>query len=77
MHSFSSWSDSEQSIGELILETLLNFTVDSLIELNLGENKSWFKQRSANIALLSELISRQTRLRIISLSKNEFSSIAT
>ena len=58
------------------METLLSYSVDSIIDLNLGNNESWFKH-PGNVDLLTELISRQTRLQIISLSDNMFSSNAT
>ena len=83
MNSFSLSNDEVQNIGELVLETLLSYSVDSIIDLNLGFNSSWFshpvtkEERSGNIDLLTELISRQTRLQILNLSKNLFSSNAT
>ena len=73
---FSYDQDKVQNIGELVLETLLSYSVDSIIDLNLGSNYSWFKH-PGNVDLLTELISRQTRLQIINLSWNNFSSNAT
>ena len=58
------------------METLLSYNVDSIIDLNLSENESWFKY-PGNADLLAELISRQTGLQNIRLSSNNFSSIAT
>ena len=76
MYCFSYNEDKDQNIGELVLETLLSNSVDSLIELDLGFNPSWFKH-PVNIGLLAELISIQTRLQIISLTFNKFSNNAT
>ena len=83
MEGFSHDKDRYQNIGELVFETLLNTSVNSIIDLNLDNNKSWFwqpdtkEERSGNIDLLAELISRQTRLQNINLSYNQFSSNAT
>ena len=41
--SFSSYKDKNQNIGELILETLLSSSIDSVTDLNLSDNKSWFQ----------------------------------
>ena len=76
MDYFNLNQDHDQNIGELVLEILLNYSVDSIIDLNLGNNESWFKH-PGNVDLLTELISRQTRLQILSLSRNYFSSNAT
>ena len=76
MEYFSFDKDRDHSIGELVLETLLSYNVDSIIDLNLGCNESWFSH-SGNVDLLTELISRQTRLQIINLRYNRFSSSAT
>ena len=76
MDYFSFDEDRDHNIGELVLETLLSYNVDSIIDLNFGCNESWFNH-SENVDLLTELISRQNRLQIISLSDNMFSSNAT
>ena len=76
MEYFSFDKDRDHSIGELVLETLLSYNVDSIIDLNLGCNESWFSH-SGNVDLLTELISRQTRLQILGLSRNKFSSYDT
>ena len=75
MNGFSGNRDRDQNIGELVLETLLICSVDSIIDLYLDVNSSWFKH-PGNVDLLAELISRQTRLQILSLSYNDFSSNA-
>ena len=55
-------------MGELILETLLSSSIDSIENLDLSYNKSWFKnpdtneERSSNADLLAELISKQVSL---------------
>ena len=43
MYKFSRNKDRDQNIGELVLETLLSYSVDSIIDLNLGKNSSWFR----------------------------------
>ena len=73
MEFFSDESDTDQNIGEHVFESLLNTNVDSIIDLDLSGNYSWFwhpetkEERSGNLGLLAELISRQTRLKIICL----------
>ena len=70
-------------MGELVLETLLSSNVDSIIDLNLSDNNSWFwhpvtkEERSDNVDLLAELISKQTALQHLNLRNNGFSSNAT
>ena len=76
MNRFSADQEKDENIGELVLETLLSYSVNSIIDLNLGCNQSWFKH-PGNVDLLTELISRQTCLQIISLNCNRFSSNAT
>ena len=71
MKGFSRFKEEDQNIGELVLEILLNYSVDFIIDLNLGDNESWFKH-PGNIDLLNELISRQTCLQIIYLSYYEY-----
>ena len=83
MNRFSGDEDRDENIGELVLETLLNSNINSIIDLNLGDNSSWFKhpdteeERSSNVDLLAELISKQAGLQRISLYENSFSSNAT
>ena len=70
-------------MGELILETLLGSNIDSIINLNFSFNNSWFyhpetkKERTSNIDLLSELITKQADLKHLYLDFNYFSSDAT
>ena len=40
---FSYDRDRVENIGELVLETLLNSNIDSITDLNLRQNPSWFK----------------------------------
>ena len=47
--------DGEHNIGELVLEALLSFNIDSISNLNLGRNYSWF-DRIGDVDLLTELI---------------------
>ena len=44
MASFSDDADSEENLGELVLEALLNTNINSITTLNLSSNISWFKQ---------------------------------
>ena len=59
---FSKNSDKEVNIGELVFETLLSSRINSIKDLNLGANSSWFwdpktkVERSCNVDLLAELI---------------------
>ena len=56
------FEDSE-NIGELVLEILLSSSIDSIADLNLGVNSSWFREdREGNADLLAELISKQAGL---------------
>ena len=43
MRRFSDNCDRDQSIGELILESLLSSNIDSITDLNLVDNSSWFE----------------------------------
>ena len=43
MDTFSVNNDREQNIGELVLESLLCSDIDSITDLNLVSNSSWFK----------------------------------
>ena len=59
MNSFSKDKDKNENICELVLESLLSSRIDSIINLNLRDNNSWFKhpdtkeERSDNIDLLA------------------------
>ena len=74
MHSFSAYCGFVENIGELILESLLSSNIDSITDLNLSENSSWFKHpvtkkvRAGNVDLLAELISKQANLQNLNLS---------
>ena len=43
MEEFSINKDYNENIGELILEALLTSNIDSIVNLNLKSNRSWFK----------------------------------
>ena len=64
MSKFSGEKDQDQNIGELVLETLLNSRINTIIFLNLSKNFSWFwhpvtnEERFENVNLMSELISK-------------------
>ena len=63
MNEFSGNEDVSENIGELVLEILLSSSIDSIADLNLSKNKSWFKEdREGNVDLLAELISKQAGL---------------
>ena len=59
MNGFSGDNDKVKNICELVLESLLSSRTDSITNLNLGYNRSWFKhpdtqeERSVNIDLLA------------------------
>ena len=55
MVDFSNDNDSEQNIGELVLEALLSSNNESITNLSFRENSSWFKY-AGNADLLAELI---------------------
>ena len=83
MKYFSEYSDRDENIGELILEALLNSNIESINDLNLFFNPSWFrhpetkKEKSSNVVLLVELISKQVGLQHLNLGGNYFTSNAT
>ena len=43
MNSFSGQKDYEENMGEQVLEALLSSNIDTITDLNLGNNTSWFK----------------------------------
>ena len=56
--------DVNENIGELVLESLLSSDINSITELRLGSNKSWFRhpvtkeRKSGNIVLLEGLLQK-------------------
>ena len=44
MHKFSREEDKKENIGELVLETLYTSNIDSITDLNLDKNGSWFRR---------------------------------
>lgn len=83
-------NDRDENIGELVLECLYASRIDSIEDLNLGANPSWFKhpgtgeERPGNTALLAELLLKQAGIMQINLGcieyynyGNAFSSAAT
>ena len=80
---FSCNLDKVENIGELILEALLNSNIESINDLNLFNNPSWFRHPDtkeeifSNVALLAELISKQAGLQHLNLVVNYFTSNAT
>ena len=73
MYRFSSDNVENENIGELVLEILMSSSIDSITDLNLRMNSSWFtgEARSGNIDLLVELITKQTGLQKINLGGND------
>ena len=43
MSKFSRDKDANENIGELVLEILMSSSIDSIADLDLGGNSSWFK----------------------------------
>ena len=43
MYEFSKDKDRDENIGELVLESLLSSSIDTIIDINLSSNRSWFK----------------------------------
>ena len=82
MNIFSSGKDRDANIGELVLEILMSSNIDSITNLNLRSNESWFKnpnteeERSGNVDLLVELIAKQAGLQKIYLGGNAFFATA-
>ena len=82
MHNFSQDKDRDVNIGELVLEILLSSNIDSITDLDISFNDSWFKnpstgeERSGNVDLLVELIAKQAGLQKINLRDNHFSYTA-
>ena len=79
MYRLSYNREKDQNIGELVFEILLNSRVESITDLNFGNNTSWFmgEEKSGNIDLMTEFISRQTNLQTFYFNRNELSSNAT
>ena len=83
MSFFSYFYDYSENIGELVLEMLLSSNIDSITSLNFSQNSSWFdnsdmnEDRSANVDLLAEFISKQLGIQYIDLSGSLNSSNAT
>ena len=42
MNNFSADLDREENIGEIVLETLLSSNIESITDLDLSHNASWF-----------------------------------
>ena len=78
MYAFSQNKDKEENIGEFILETLLSSKINSITNLNLGANPSWFEhpatreERVVSVDLLAELITKQAGLQCLNLGNNIF-----
>ena len=72
--------DDDESVGEIILESLVNSTITTIQELDMGGNRSWFQKnfrsdREGYIEMLNEIISKQvSSLRKLNLSRDSLSS---
>ena len=83
MNAFSAKCDRGVIMGENILEALLNSNIQSITDLVFSNNQSWFYHpysqgdRSGNVELLAELISRQSGLQHLNLAVNYFYPSAT
>ena len=85
MNDFSKDKDrSDLNIGELVIEPLLSSNIESITDLNISDNKLWWfkgkrmsEERSSNVDLLAELISKQTVLQHLNLGYNYFSCNVT
>ena len=83
MNSFCENNDRVKNTGEFVLEALLNSNIESINDLNLYGNESWFRHPDteeeilSNVALLAELISKQTGLQHLNLGGYYFNSNAT
>ena len=68
MYAFSYNNDRDENLGELVLEALLNSNIQSITDLNLCSNGSWFKhpdtqeERVGSVELLAEVISNNAGL---------------
>ena len=77
MNEFSADKDREVNIGELVLEILLSSNVNTITDLDLSGNSSWSKhpdtgnERSSNVDLLAELISKQAEIQHLNLGGKE------
>lgn len=56
LSNFSTDDIFEESLGELVLQCLLSSSIDSIIDLDLGGNASWFEdERESNVELLADV----------------------
>ena len=59
MWRFSYEKNDNENMGEIVLETLLSSSIESITTLNLSSNYNWFSiQRISNVELLAELINK-------------------
>ena len=81
MKGFSADKDKEENIGELVFETLLSSNVDTIIDLDLSGNSSWFKhpdtgeEISSNVGLLAELIYKLAEIQHLNLGGTEIQNL--
>ena len=81
MNSFS-FIDVNENCAEIVFETLLNSNIDCIINLDLSNNPEWFthhetkEERTSNVELLVEVITKQTCIQKLYLGKNGFSDSA-
>ena len=83
MSEFCDGQDREENMGEHILEALLSANIDTINDLNIGSNEIWFidpvtlEERSGNVDLLIELITKQAGFQHLNIGGNHFSCNAT
>ena len=79
---FSGSYDREENIGELILGSLQSSNIDTITDLNLSHNDSWFldpstMEEKSGVDLLAEILTKQLGLLHLNLDYNHLSSSAT
>ena len=83
MREFSADKDRDVNIGELVLEILLSSNVHTITDLDLSGNSSWSKHpetgydRSSNVDLLMELMSKQAEIHHLNLGGTEIINLGT
>ena len=83
MEMLSDRNDRNENIGELVLETLLTSSIDSITHLFLHKNYSWFwhpatkEERASSFDLLAELINKQVALKDLNLCRNRVKLVMT
>ena len=83
MYGFSDDKDRDASIGEHVLEALLSSSMNSITDLYLYANQSWFKhpdlreENNGNVELLAQLLIKHASIQNLNLGYNRFYSKAS